>query len=100
MAAISGMQPMRERPELSPFLASTYEAFWELSSCRSSGMGVGPIPWTAIDAFCQSRAITDQDELRSFTQLIRAMDGAYIGYVTEAREKEQREAETRAKGAR
>lgn len=89
------------RPSLSPFLASYYEAFWELSSCRSAGMGIGPIPWTAIDAFSKSRGINDQDELSVFMKLIRAMDGAYIAHVNETRQKEQeRQTEAASKGVR
>ena len=52
-------------------------AFWELSTCRAYGMAVGPIPWTAIDAYARRHDIAgeDYDDLVYF---VRAMDGEYL----------------------
>lgn len=43
---------VKNAPVLSLGLALYYNAFNDLSSCRVSGMALGPIPWTAILAYC------------------------------------------------
>lgn len=40
-------------PRLTAGLELFYNAFQDLASCRSLGMSLGPIPWTAIDHYCQ-----------------------------------------------
>lgn len=52
-----------------------YSAFWELSTNRSSGMAVGPIPSTAIDAYTAQWLPDDADLLRI---CIRRMDAAFM----------------------
>ena len=51
------------------------DAFWELSTCRGP-MG-GPIPWTAIDAYCRRLEI-DGDHFATMVCHIRAMDTAML----------------------
>ena len=50
-----GMQvpALQERPSLTG-LTWLWEAFQDLSSCRMIGMDVGPIPWTAIEAYIEA----------------------------------------------
>lgn len=62
-------------PELGP-LGLFVEAFLELSSCRSIGMGLGPIPFTAVKDYFSIYPIgEDFDE---FLYLIRRMDDTYL----------------------
>lgn len=56
---------------------SVYDAFWKLSTCRSYGMTEGPIPWTAIHQYGESREM-GEDEFYEFEELILAMDRAYL----------------------
>lgn len=60
-------------PSLSVGLGLYYEAFSELETCR--GDWGGPIPWTAIDAYCRRMEITG-DQFSNMVAHIRAMDRA------------------------
>lgn len=69
-------------PEVLPGLEPYYQAFLELSTCRSVGFGVGPIPWTAIDAYARRSQLFDED-FDYFHGLIKRLDSAYIKYSDE-----------------
>lgn len=51
------------------------EAFWELGTERQIGMGLGPIPGSAIRAWCQ-----DWPDARAFHMVIRRLDAAYLDW--------------------
>jgi len=57
-------------------------AFWELSTCRSIGMGAGPIPWTSIKEYANElelEAITRE----LFFDAVRYLDIIYLEHVTQ-----------------
>lgn len=60
-------------PEFLPGVAIWYEAFWELSTDRHIGFGVGPIPHRSIKDY--ARGWPDAD---MFAACMRAMDGVYL----------------------
>jgi hypothetical protein len=70
-----------EPPELAIGAESVWEAFWRLTTDRQSGMGVGPIPWTALDRWAVRHAIDDPDEFDEFEELIMSMDQVYLEHV-------------------
>lgn len=43
-------------------------------------MGVGPIPFGAIDRYADRYGIEGVDEFDAFRELIRAMDDAYLSW--------------------
>jgi hypothetical protein len=62
-------------PELLPWLNGEYEAFFELSTCRSDGV----IPWTALHHYATVNGFADTHaDFQRFVWLIRAMDKVYI----------------------
>lgn len=61
-------------PELPDECVFAYSAFAELMSTRGIGMDIGPIPWTAIDAYACRYNLFDLDEFERFVRLIRAME--------------------------
>lgn len=63
-----------KEPEIGPFFIYT-EYFRELSTCRPSGMGLAPIPFTDIYNFAKIKEIEDFDE---FLYLMRCLDDAYL----------------------
>jgi len=67
---------MDEEPEIEPADSFFLRAFGDLSTCRSSGMDLGPIPWTAIVNYGE-RAGLEPDTIEAFVIVIRTMDGAY-----------------------
>jgi len=77
-----------EEPELLPGDTFYLEAFWELSTCRSFGNGMGPIPWTAIIEY-GLRFGLDDDMLAPFVTVIRAMDAEYVHWNSEEAKKAQ-----------
>ena len=59
-------------------------AFARLSGDRAQGMGLGPIPWTAIDRYAERYdVIADADEYDRFVGLIRAIDRAFLDWHSE-----------------
>jgi hypothetical protein len=64
-------------PQLAQGLELYYEAFWELSSARAVGFGVGPIPWGVVDSYA-TRYAFDDEQREDLTYYVRAMDNAYI----------------------
>ena len=85
-----------------PILEDAYQtnilaAFWKLSTCRSTGMGTGPIPWTAIDTFAVRHGYdVDEIEYSSFVYLITEMDSVFLKYVADENEKEKRRGKSRS----
>ena len=66
-------------PVLNEGLELFYSAFAELSTCRSFGMSVGPIPWTAIKQYSDYYEF-DADLFDDLVYYIGAMDKTYIEY--------------------
>jgi hypothetical protein len=58
-------------------LVDLWGAFWELSTDRAIGFGVGPIPFTAIDRLASRAGIID-DAFDDFLDLMRAMDDIFL----------------------
>jgi hypothetical protein len=52
-------------------------AFADLSTCRSFGMDIGPIPWTAIQAYANEHVRPGLGR-RVFHIVMRALDRAYL----------------------
>ena len=52
-----------------------FRAFRDLSTCRGIGMGLGPIPFTAIIQYCNLYNI---EEIEEFIYLIRRMDDKFL----------------------
>lgn len=57
-------------------------AFERLSTCRSVGMGLGPIPWRDIVAYAD-RVGLDRGEAGALVTIIEAMDRAYLDFHNE-----------------
>lgn len=81
---------IQNAPELTHGLVLYYNAFQDLSSCRSLGMSLGPIPWTAIDQYCQRHGIKDEQYDDMFHH-VNELDEAYRAHV---------EAEAKKKGTK
>ena len=78
---------LRNRPELPEHLAFVWRAFGELATERTSGFGVGPIPWSAIEAYADRAGIADVDERADFKALIRVLDDVVVKHHAEAARK-------------
>lgn len=68
---------IEQAPQLILGLDLYFDAFAELSSCRSIGMAEGPIPWTAIRAWCDENEVVGEQREKTF-RIVRAMDVAYL----------------------
>lgn len=82
---------IKNRPVLSLGLALYYNAFNDLSSCRVSGMSLGPIPWTAIRAYCDEHGIVDDQREDMFFH-IGELDGVFL---TESEKKNRKKPVTK-----
>lgn len=64
-------------PELFIGLELYLDAFWDLNSTRTSGWGLGPVPWSAINDFASTFELDEfqRDDLHYY---VRVLDNAYI----------------------
>lgn len=65
---------IKNKPKINTALSLYYEAFYDLDTERSHGMGLTSIPWSAI-VFYASHYELNTDELLYF---IRKMDTAHL----------------------
>lgn len=79
MSAESGvtLKALLDRPQLEPDLDWVLEAFWDLSGDRQVGFSLGPIPWTAIDAWCRRHRVAGTAFDR-FHWLLRQLDREFL----------------------
>lgn len=79
---------IRDAPELAVGLTFYYEAFCDLSSCRSVGGGSdGFIPWTAMNEYCGFYQVNGDDRVRFFF-MIEKMDRVYLEILATKRKEE------------
>jgi len=74
-----------EEPALLPGDEFYMDSFWELSTCREVGMGMGPIPWDKIIMY-SSYFQLEPDIRNVFVLTIRAMDTVYLKWHDDKRE--------------
>ena len=76
-------------PSLPEELRFYWAAFWELSSERSFGFGIGPIPHSAIRLYADANGVRG-DFMETFIGIIRRMDGEYRTAVAPAKDGAQK----------
>lgn len=79
-------EPIENAPELYPWLHPYYKAFEELMSDRENGMGIGYIPWTAINEYAKRHPLLEFDFDQTL-YYIRVLDFAYVKWVREQEKK-------------
>lgn len=65
------------------FLGFYINAFTELSTCRSSGMGIGNIPFTAIAEYARIYSVDNFDD---FLYFMRVMDNEFLRMTDDKRQ--------------
>ncbi len=85
------------RPKLLPGCDFYFEAFWELSSDRQIGMGVGEIPFSAIDRYAV-RFDVHGDAFDTLRRVLRSMDAEYRKVVNTPKDKQKTVSAKDAKG--
>lgn len=68
-----------------PGLEFYLDAFYALNSCRSIGMGLGPIPWTSIRDY-GTMYCTTEDSLEDLLFHVRNLDNNYLDWISKNRE--------------
>jgi hypothetical protein len=71
-------------------------AFWELSSCRNFGMGIGPIPWNFIVMYGERKGL-DAGMLDVFVYVLRALDEVYLKDLHERQQQDSQQSEREMK---
>ncbi len=67
-----------QQPEIPEDLQFYWLAFFDLSSERQIGMGIGPIPRSQIRHYAIEHDILSRDEFEHFYRIVRAIDEEYI----------------------
>ncbi len=73
-------------PQISQVDYFYIKSFYDLSTCRNSGMSIGPIPWTAIKKYTEHYGL-EFDVAESLIDIIKEMDEAYMDYQNKETEK-------------
>jgi hypothetical protein len=73
---------IKNEPELMPGLEIFLQAFWDLSTCRQMGMGLGPIPWTSVQEYCTINGGSEEFN-RDMHFHIRQLDAAYLAWCSD-----------------
>lgn len=68
-----------------------WDAWRNLSADRQSGMGIGAIPFLAIDAYAKRFDIEGRD-FEDFFYIIRELDDAFIAVMNKKAEKDSKSA--------
>ncbi len=93
---------IKNAPELNAGLELYLLAFMELTSCRGLGYGaIGPVPWIAIDRYCEVHGIVGESREDVFYHVQR-LDKVYMDWQTAKAKadskKEALKSKTRPKG--
>lgn len=72
-------------PELQAGNALYLYAFYDLDSERQNGMGIGRIPWHAIQHYAEANEF-DYEQHYTLMRVIRRMDGVYITHFSKKTE--------------
>lgn len=72
------VKELDEKPDI-PGLEWVWMGFWNLSTERQMGMGMGPIPWSAISAYVEWHHIEGEDEYE-FRYLINKLDDQFLKF--------------------
>ena len=64
---------MVDEPERDAAIGMCIHAWSDLGTCRAIGMALGPIPWTAIVAWCEFHEL-DREASVTLVQVIRQLD--------------------------
>lgn len=76
------------KPTLLPGLEIYHKAFHRLSTCRSMGFGMGPVPWTAIEAYSTAMGFDDRHR-HDLHYHMRAMDSTFLNHSNKRKDKEK-----------
>lgn len=69
---------IQNAPSILPGLELYYIGFLDLTSSRQiGGMGIGPIPWLAVEQYCQVMEL-DDDQRTAMHFHVTELDKAYI----------------------
>lgn len=77
---------IQDAPELQLGLELYWDAFWDLSTCRTSGFGAGPIPWLAVREYALTFEF-DEEQMNDLFYLVRRMDNVYLEHHKKKQEK-------------
>lgn len=72
-------EKIKNAPEVETGLDLYIQGFFDLNTSRTIGMEEGPIPWSAIDGYCNSLELED-DQREDMFFFIRKLDSAYLDY--------------------
>lgn len=83
MARQSGVlpKPLADRPVLSVFSQTIYEAFYILTGSRHNGLSVGRIPLSEIKAYLDLVGFTRVEDRLQMVRIIDRLDSFYLSQI-------------------
>lgn len=77
---------IQNAPDLLMGLEFYFQAFIDLTTCRSSGWSPGPIPWGDIEAYAIALGL-DEEEADTLHYHMSKMDNAYLARIEQKNKK-------------
>lgn len=71
-----------------------WRAFWDLSTTRQHGMGIGGIPWDKMVRYAEIHEVYEEN-IPAFLEVMTAMDRAYLEWHVEEAEAKRKPAAER-----
>ncbi len=75
-----------DEPEMDPVNNFYLQSFYDLSTCRSIGQVMGPIPWNIIVQYAEYSGL-ELDITDLFIRVIRSLDLVYLNWCSEETKK-------------
>ena len=77
---------LEARPEVFQSLQWVWQGFWDLHFTRPVGLGIQPITFSEIKAYCELKRIVRRSDVDEFIALIRRMDAACLNWFSKKSE--------------
>lgn len=90
------IRPEDQEPDIAGF-EFYFDAFYELGTTRQFGMGIGPIPFTAVAEYFRIYSI--DGDFEEFSLLIRHMDNVFLEIEANESKKSQSKKEGTSSGS-
>ena len=71
---------IKNAPLLNIGLLFYWKAFQDLSSDRDVGMGIGPLPWSAMHSWATRNCVSG-DDFERFVMILRGMDTVFVEHM-------------------
>lgn len=86
---LDDIQELPQNPDLSPTLYDFFNAFFDLSTTRQNGMGIGVISWLNVRQYAEFQGY-DPFAVYFLHKMVRALDPIYVEHLVNESKRNQK----------